>query len=205
MKRILYLVLLVIINLLVLISCTHPCNNKLGIENKKIPYKNGEIVHFKNDTLGVVNDTIAIYLDDLETKAYSSIGDNSKSCNAWSIVTYSNSFYIRILQDFNDILYFTGQGRVEISPQNPVIIHDYDDFPLNDFIDFTYNANTIKAYHMYYPIDTLGSPIWEESHQTNTNFVYNDYIYITDPEIKLLQYTTVYRDGKRRVWRLVED
>ncbi|HOS83746.1 MAG TPA: hypothetical protein PK199_02405, partial [Bacteroidales bacterium] len=61
-----------------------------------------------------------------------------------------------------------------------------------------------KALCFYSNVDTVGSEIWNYTVSKDSTFAYNNFYFITDTVIKLIQYTTVYKDGTRRIWRLKE-
>jgi len=204
MKRIFYIVILVIINLLLQISCNEECVDNLTTQNNKIPYKKKIVVQFKNDTLGIRFDTITPCIGKV---TYNHDAGQLDNCYGYSIVYYSNYFFIRVAQDNNarqnKIIFHEGQG-VPINWYQPAYIDHQIFYPKTDTIFYTYKNQSIKAIKISYPVDTVGSAIWNESLQTDSNYVYNNYIFIINPQIKLLEYTTVYRDGTRRVWRLQE-
>lgn len=195
MKRIFYIVILVIINLLLLISCQENCPDNISSENKKVPYKNNDVVQFENDTLGIVNDTVFVDLQMPGKYLPSSGDDDSDACGCISTLSYSNLFVLGIGQGIN--LYGNVIGFQYVGQSNYDYVKSVE-------INFSYKNEKVKAYKGSYYTDTLGAIIWKINVSKDSTFVYNDYIYMTDPEIKLLQYTTVYRDGTRRVWRLQE-
>jgi hypothetical protein len=205
MKRIFYIVILVIINLLLQISCNEECVDNLTAQNNKIPYKKKTVIQFKNDTLGICYDTITPFIGEI-TKG--SDDDFMNKCSGGSMLFYSNFFFILVNQDpdylHNKIEFVVCQAIPWIISQNPVHYQNEVIYPITDTIVYTYKDQSIKAIKISYPFDTVGSAIWNESLQTDSNYVYNNYIFIINPQIKLLEYTTVYRDGTRRVWRLQE-
>lgn len=199
MKRIFNLAILIIINLLLLISCKEnciECTDNISAENKKIPYQNKELVAFKNDTLGLVYDTVyvnfGIFSDCIKKESYQTYED---LCSKSTLLNFSNKFNLHIYQSPN-IGY------------NSVYYNNNDDWIIDiitDSSNILINNNNFKVIHYYFPVDSLNSKIWTFNKSNDSSFVYNDYYVIqNDTIIKLLQYTTVYKDGKRRVWRLQE-
>ncbi|MFW5851836.1 MAG: hypothetical protein ACOCWB_06415 [Bacteroidota bacterium] len=174
-------------------NCEH-CVDNISTENKKIPYADSTNVYFKNDTLGIVIDTVFVKLGEVSTKPYacfSSKDDHNNLCSALSYVTFSNYFRIEIYQANNFY-------------QNEKVFQHYileNELQTTDTIDYTYNNQNIKALHTYFKPEYNDSIILNLN---NNTFIYNNFISILEPEIKLLQYSTIYKDGTRRIWRLNE-
>jgi len=185
-----------IVNIIILYSCQcKHCTDNLTAENEKIPYTYNEIVMFENDTLGIVHDTVYVYLGQVSSKPYACTGSNDDDrdlCSASSSIKYSNFFYIEIRQHPNE-------GNNKIGHWNPYYV--YND---TNSISIEYNNTIVEAYRCIFETDTLGSKIWSVNISKDSNFVYNEFIYIDKPKYKLIQYTTVYKDGTRRIWRLKE-
>ncbi|NLK80990.1 MAG: hypothetical protein GX277_02165 [Bacteroidales bacterium] len=74
----------------------------------------------------------------------------------------------------------------------------------NTFDTIMFKNKITPVIQMYSEIDTVGSEIWNHTINSDSTFIYNNFCYIRDSVIKLLQYTTVYKDGTRRIWRLKE-
>lgn len=173
------------------------CTDNISAENKKIPYKNKDLIAFKNDTLGSVYDTVYVDLGDFsgcyKKKYYETYED---LCSKSTIIKFSNKFNLHIYQSPNigyNIIYYLYS----------------DDWILNvsnELATIQFNKKNYDVIHYYFPVDSVGSKIWIYNSSRDSSFVYNDYFIIqNDSIIKLLQYTTVYKDGTRRVWRLQED
>ncbi len=180
------------ISVLLLTNCNcHYCTDNISAENEKIPYQNKELVEFTNDTLGSVFDTVYVELGSPSRKAYGCNGttdSDNELCAAYSSLSYSNHFYLQIIQMSNRY--------------NNEIVFNYS--WSMDYEDFIFNNKTIPVIHMYFETDTLGSIIWKENISKDSSFVYNNYYFTNDTIIKLLQYSTIYKDGTRRIWRLKE-
>jgi len=197
---IIYLLLVIGIFTLSNCNCEH-CVDNISVINKKIPYADSSNVYFKNDTLGIVIDTVFVKLGEVSTKPYacfsSSNNDDRLLCTALTTFTYSNYFSLTIYQtsneSFNNIIWHSPYGKSEF----------IDNFIL-DTIEIFYKNKNITAMHLYYPDISNNSDIWLYHFNKDSTFVYNNYIYIIDPEIKLLQYSTIYKDGTRRIWKLKE-
>jgi hypothetical protein len=191
--------LLLIICIICFYSCKEnciECTDNISAENKKIPYQNKELVAFKNDTLGVVFDTVYVNLgflpDCYKKESYQTYED---LCGMSTFFKYSNKGFLTI-----------DQGSNQFFNEIWIYFSDYSLFNImqSDTLEMTFNNKLFHVNHYFFPTDTLGSPIWTHSLSKDSTFVYNDYYFAINPEIKLLQYTTVYRDGTRRVWRLQE-
>ncbi|OQA98724.1 MAG: hypothetical protein BWY22_00719 [Bacteroidetes bacterium ADurb.Bin217] len=175
-------------------SCKH-CMDYLTAENNKIPYTHGEVLAFTNDTLGVLYDTVYLDLGSINTEAsygcVVSSEDYYEYCSNWSEIKYSNNFKFGILQtpniNKNKIGYYNSGQFFKIK----------DDTIL-------YKQKPVKALCFYSNVDTVGSEIWNYTMSKDSTFAYNNFYFITDTVIKLIQYTTVYKDGTRRIWRLKE-
>ena len=193
-KNITLFVLLVIIYTLTSCHCK-TCTDNLSEANNKIQYKNKDIVTFINDTLGVVSDTIKISIGKVSKDSYDCYGSSGdaeqKYCTTFSEISYSNLFVIQIVQAPN-----SAKNKIVYQPLNSY----YEE--KNEEILYNYKDEKINAYHFYNTIDGVGSKIWQG--KDSNSFVFNDYYYTTDKTIKLLQYSKVYKDGKRRVYRLKE-
>jgi hypothetical protein len=186
MKHILYILITLFVYSC---QCKH-CQDNLSEVNKTIPYKYGDIVIFKNDTLGIVYDTVLVYIGEVSTKPYACSGshdEHSYYCSATTELKYSNFLKLFIFQAPNEgnnmIGYLDGYNFFNI--KNETII---------------YNQKPTKVFCFYSNVDTVGSEIWNYTMSKDSTFAYNNY----DTVIKLIQYTTVYKDGTRRIWRLKE-
>ena len=198
MKK-LYSILIVCFCLYGLISChCKKCTDNIIEANKKIPYKNNELIAFTNDTLGVVYDTVSVSFGRISSARYGCYGSSGdaeqKYCTTFSEMTFSNYFNIKIIQAPN-----SGDNKIYYSA-----IPNHGEKSEN--VSYVYKNEIITAIRFYTPIDTFGSQIWTRYKFKNgdSTFIYNDYYYITDRNVKLLQYTRVYKDGKRRVFKLTE-
>jgi len=187
--------LLLVISLLALSNCNcEHCEDNISVINKKIPYADSTNVYFKNDTLGIVIDTVFVKLGEVSTKPYacfSSKDDHNNLCSALSYVTFSNNFRIEIYQANNFY-------------QNETSIQHYileNELQTTDTINYIYNNQNIKALHTYFKPEYNDSIIWNLNNYT---FIYNNFISILEPEIKLLEYSTIYKDGTQRIWKLKE-
>jgi hypothetical protein len=188
------LLLFITISVFAVTNCNcQYCTDNISTENEKIPYQNKELVEFTNDTLGSVFDTVYVELGSPSRKAYGCNGttdSDNELCAANSILMFSNHFYLEISQGTNfhqnEIAYFSNIST----------------FPEKIF--FEYKNKLIHASKISFKNDTLGSLIWKTNVNTDSTFIYNDYIFITDTTIKLLQYSTIHKDGTRRIWRLNE-
>jgi hypothetical protein len=195
MRNSLY-ILFLILSFFCLISChCKTCTDNITEANKKIPYKDKDLVAFKNDTLGVVSDTVRVNLGAVSTASYDCYGSSGdaeqKYCTTFSEINYSNTFEIQIVQAPN-----SSKNIIVYAPLNP-----YDKEKIES-ISYYYKNEKINAYHFYNNIDSLGSKIWNGK---DSNYVvYNDYYYTTENTVKLLQYSKVYKDGKRRVFKLID-
>jgi hypothetical protein len=105
-----------------------------------------------------------------------------------SEIDYSNKFSLQILQSPNsvgNVIYYIPLNAFEWN---------------NDAVTFNYKNEMIKAFHFYSRVDSFGSNSWKG--KDSSIVFYNDYDYTVDKSIMLLQYTKVFKDGKRRVYRL---
>ena len=190
------LIIISIINFIVFYSCKcKHCQDNLSKENNKIPYYNGQVVIFENDTIGIMNDSVFLELGEINTEAaFGCMHSNDpiiyEYCSNWTNITYSNNFTFGIRQLSNKenykIQYFTNRYY---NKKNETII---------------YNQKPTKALCFYSNVDTVGSEIWNYTMSKDSTFAYNNFCFITDTVIKLIQYTTVHKDGTRRIWRLKE-
>lgn len=190
------LIIISIISFVILYGCQcKHCQDNLTIENNKIPYFHGEVIIFENDTLGKMYDTVFLELGKINTDAsFGCMKSNDpivyEYCSNWSNITYSNNFTFGIRQLSNKenykIQYFTNRYYIK---KNETII---------------YKQKATKTICFYSSVDTVGSEIWNYTVSKDSTFAYNNYYFITDTVIKLIQYTTVYKDGTRRIWRLKE-
>jgi len=191
-----------IYNVSVLIVCLFTschcktCTDNLSEANKKVIYTNNQLVVFKNDTLGLSYDTIKVMLHKPSSSSYDCLGSSgdveATYCSSYSEIEYSNHFYMQISQLSNkynnEIAYYTSNIDGEI----------------RDTVQFNYKNTIYKAIHYYYQVDSLGSYLWNyyKQNKFDSTFVINDYYYTVDKSIMLLQYTKIFKDGKRRVYRL---
>jgi hypothetical protein len=181
-----------------LISChCKTCADNITDVNKKIPYRDTDLVAFVNDTLGLIYDTVWVSLGQVSKDkydCYGSAGDaESKYCSTFSEIDYSNYFQLQIVQQPN-----SAKNRIVYGALNPFSYYGWK----IDTLSYIFKNDYIKAIHFYIPIDTFGSQMWKT--KDSLWFVFNDYYYTTDKSIKLLQYSRVYKDGKRRVFKLKE-
>ena len=184
----------------VLTSCNcKTCKDNITEANMKIPYKDKDVVFFINDTLGIISDTVRVQFGGVSKASYdcySSSGDAERNfCNSLSGIQYSNYFQIQIFQapnSSNNIIIFKATQIFGVTKTDSVLV--------------SYKNEQLKAIHFYNPVDSFGSQIWKlyKFKNADSTFVYNDYYYTTDKTIKLLQYSKVFKDGKRRVYRLKE-
>ncbi|HPM12529.1 MAG TPA: hypothetical protein PK734_03455 [Bacteroidales bacterium] len=176
-------------------KCKH-CQDNLSKENNKIPYNNGQVVIFENETIGIMNDTVFIELGEINTEAaFGCMHSNDpiiyEYCSAASLLKYSNNFVFGIRQLTNE-------------DNNQIIYYSYYNFFNKKSETIIYNKKSTKALCFYSNVDTVGSEIWNYTMSKDSTFAYNNFYFITDTVIKLIQYTTVYKDGTRRIWRLKE-
>ena len=198
MKKI-YTILFICFSFYGLISChCKKCTDNISETNKKIPYRNNELIAFINDTLGVVYDTVNVTLGRVSNASYDCYGSSGdaeqKYCTTFSEMIYSNCFDIQIIQapnSGNNKIYYSAMPNQGEKSEN---------------VSYVYKNEILTAIHFYTPIDTFGSKIWNSCKFKNSDstFIYNDYYYITDRSVKLLQYSRVYKDGKHRIFKLKE-
>jgi len=179
----------------------HGCHCKTCIDNltpinNKISYTNGELVAFVNDTLGAVFDTVHVSLGKPSSKQYNCSGNTDageEACTCWTDFFYSNFFYLSISQADNKL-----NNRISCSASN------YNAGEKEEVVSYTYKNDILKAVHYYFPTDTFGSQIWkiQANKKDSISFVYDDYYYTVDKSIMLLQYSRVYKNGVRRVFKL---
>ncbi|MDA3883865.1 MAG: hypothetical protein PF481_11335 [Bacteroidales bacterium] len=190
-----YVVFTICLIVLTNCNCEH-CIDNISAENKKIPYADSTTVYFKNDTLGIIIDTVFVKLGEVSTKPYACISrkdDHNNLCSALSYIKYSNFFEIEIYQSNNFY-------------QNETVFQHYtpkNQHSTTDTINYTYKNQNITALHTYYKQEHVDSIIWNLYNENDT-IIYNNYVSIIEPEIKLLEYSTIYKDGTRRMWRLKE-
>lgn len=178
-----------------LISCRcEHCYDNLTAMNKKIPYTNNSLVAFKNDTLGIIYDTVQVAFGN-PNDVYGCVvqsDEDLKLCGAYSELKYSNFGYLEISQGDN----FHGN---EIAIFSRSLFGYY-----TELINYNYRNKIISVINLNYVHDTVGSAIWKKCLSNDSTFIYNDYYFMVDTAIKLIQYSTVYKDGSRRIWRLEE-
>ena len=174
-------------------SCYKRCADNLTIENNKIPYIDSQLIAFQNDTLGVRYDTIFLYLADMSHRHYldNNSDDVNEECTSWSDIRYSNKLYIAIVQAPNG--YGNGAG---------IAFNSMESYYNSDKQKILYNGDSVNALNIYTHNDSLNSPIWKYICGPDSTYVYNNYYFLIDSVYKLIQYTTVYRDGTRRIWKL---
>lgn len=95
---------IIIIQIAILIGVTscfreEQCVDNLSAENKKVPYVNGQVVQFQNDTLGCIYDTVLVELRSLRESTYTH--SDNEACGAFSALIYSNGMQINIIQQSN--------------------------------------------------------------------------------------------------------
>jgi hypothetical protein len=193
------LYLMLAISVLLLTNCNcHYCTDNISAENKKIPYQNKELVEFTNDTLGSVFDTVYVELGSPSRKAYGCNGttdSDNELCWAKSYIIYStNLCTLEIIQFPNSYNNKTGIG----------FPYEYSEYIKFDTTSYLFNNKTYTARSVCFKSDSIGSFLWKENANKDLTLAYNNYIYIVEPEIKLLEYSTIYKDGTRRIWRLKE-
>jgi len=170
------------------------CVDNISFENNKINYKNLDLVEFKCDTNSVF-DTVFLDLEkDIGKRTYNPKDANKDgdpgTCSVVSYIKYSNLFGLGIVQSSNE------QGNGIWYMDNPYLTKTS---PYVETVTYTYNNKTITAYHVNYD----NSKLWKY-YTCDSNHIYNDYYYIRDKEIKLLQYSTYYKDGSIKIWKLKE-
>lgn len=187
-------ILLITFCLFFIVSCIfieRKCTDNLSAYNAKIPYRNGELVTFVNDTIGERVDTVFVKLDN----SISEKNDNEDNCTGLSSVGYSNEFGYSFYQhdDWSN-------------PGNPVEEdYYYYQFCGHDTI-YQYKEKSYNAMHVHLDIEYMeymfGWALLEEGEL----FYYSDYIFLggDNSEYKLLEYSTIDTNGVKRKWILKE-
>jgi len=196
----------------------HYCTDEISTLNKKFTYKLGDVLTYKDSLSNLKYDTVTkVFLDKIDYKRSKEArhDDNytqydGRTCEATSFITFSNLFTI-----------IAKQHCLECTGPSPIFGHlgymssdhygywYYYDFTYNmkfDSINYIYKSKEYKALKYTYTCDTLHSFIWnKQTELTKQNkFIYNDYIFIYDDDIKLVEYSTVDALHKKKRWVLVE-
>jgi hypothetical protein len=191
----------ILFSIIVILSSCHceHCNDNLSAENNKIPYTDSLLICFQNDTLGKVYDTVFVEKGKISKMPYACNGghdSDAELCSGLSIISYSNKFYLDIYQTPNDQL-FTNDIFYGIIYSSNYLSYNYT----IKNVDYIYNQKKINAVLRHYEIDSSNLKYHINSDST---FTYNDYYYTIDNEIKLLQYSTLSKNGTKRIWKLKE-
>ena len=197
MKNYILYILIIALFALSHCNCEH-CVDNISVINKKIPYTDSTIVYFKNDTLGVVADTVFVKLGKVSTKPYRCNGgrdSDSELCWARSYIFYSYNFCTLEIFQFPNVY----DNKIGIG-----FPYDYTEHIIFDSISYFFNNKEYNARRVCFKTDSSNSFLWQRNFMRDSTVSFDNYIYSIDPEIKLLQYTTVYKDGTRRIWRLKE-
>ena len=174
-------------------SCNQCSNCKNNLEEyfKKVPYKNGELIKFKNDTLGILTDTIKLDYYPPSKEPYGCTGssdENNKKCSA-EIYFYLKKFNfgIHIHQSAN---FYRNNVQIET-------FFDTYDYTLTkkmaDTVPYLYNNEVLKSIHR-----KLLQNFTTQYNEPNII----EYYYSLEPKIRILQYTIIDSNGIARVWKL---
>src|SRR5690554_4931224 len=180
------LLLFITISVFAVTNCNcHYCTDNISTENEKIPYQNKELVEFTNDTLGSVFDTVYVELGSPSRKAYGCNGGKDSDrelCWARSYIIYStNLCKLEIIQFPN--LY---NNKIGIG-----FPYEYSEHIKFDTTSYLFNNKTYTARSVCFKTDSIDSFLWKENANNDSTLAYNNYIYIVEPEIKLLEYSTI--------------
>jgi len=179
-------------------SCTKKCEDKLSPYLEKIPYNNLNVVSYYNDTLGKSTDTVYVdkpNMDDLRYSKGMSESMYEGECYASASVTYStNKFAYYFIQHDNE-------GTISIEVDCRCNFTKIDS-------QYVFNNETVDATYLMLENENLeewDENIWLHSFMNeDSSFVYGDFVVVDSPYYKLLEYSTIYKDGTRRKWKLQE-
>jgi hypothetical protein len=185
-----------IITVLIFSSCNDctKCVNNLAEYKSKIPYKNGDIVIFHNDTLGNRIDTIGLEYAPANTSENNCTGTKSASDQNNQMCSGVLNFYLKNVTlevsidqapnfNKNKTSFFTKFDYVDYIGLNKI----------RDTISYIYNVETLKTIHNK----------WIEPFKSiNPHLNITEYYYSISPKIRILQYTTIDTNGVTRTWKL---
>ena len=174
------------------------CTDNLSFENQKIIYSDSSLITFKNDTLGVKTDTIFVFLGKISKRPYACNNGNDDKyvCHGESTIKYSNLFVLKILQFPNS---FNCNNCIGIG-----FPYEYQEFIQTDSIQYSYKNKILQAFYIYFKQDIKDSLLYGKNISKDSLYKYNNYIYVKDSIIKLLEYSITYKDGTKRKWKLKE-
>ena len=175
-------------------SCNNcsTCKNNLLEYKNKIPYLNGEIVIFKNDTMGLKSDTVKVVYSPPSTEVYGCAGssdDNNKKCTGQLNVFYNNSKNGFFFDQYSN------------SSKNKVVFlsmceNRYTGYKKNiDTLFITYKDLKYKVIHFILLQDY-------NLNVTHKQEYVDESYYAIEPKCIILQYTMRDTNGVRRVWKL---
>lgn len=181
----------------VTISCNRKkdCVDNISVYLTKIPYKNNDIITFYNDTLGEKKDTIFIKLNNVYNNYYDNGDDYSEACGASIKVKYSNTYSYAIYQLNN-----AEDNHIEIyNGPHDTFNKDTVYFNKQDYI----HARLFYLNREY--LDSVYGDDWlDEYKSADGTILYNDFMVVDSPYFKLVEYTTLDKEGNKRTWRLQE-
>lgn len=187
------------------------CPDYLAPFNKKIKYREGDILTFTDSLNNLKYDTILqVHLDKADySRAEDAKGDynyDDRVCDATSFVKFSNLFYIYIYQHsapkIKGLLGYIEPGGYGYWNHNEYYAYK-ESF---DTIKYTFNNKTYEALKYSYSNDTVHSEIWNLQTELTkqNNYIYHDYTFIYEDDIKLVEYTTRDKTGIKKTWKLRE-
>lgn len=196
----------------------HYCTDEISALNKKITNKLGDVLTYKDSLSNLKYDTVTkVFLDKIDYKRSKEArhDDNytqydGRTCEATSFITFSNLFTIIAKQHCLECMgpspIFGHLGYMSSDNYGYWYYDDYVYLTKFDSLVYTYKNKKYNALKYSYLIDTLHSYIWDiQTDLTKQNkFIYNDYIFIYEDDIKLVEYSTVDALHKKKRWVLVE-
>jgi len=189
------------------------CPNEISQYNQKIKYTIGDILIFKDSLSNIKYDTVTfVNIDEPDYDRYLKAKEDGKEyqykgrgCEANTFVAFSNLFYIRIYSNANVKI----EGLLGYMEPGGYGYWNWSWYTFNylyDTINYKYNNKIYKAMKYSLYDDTLNSHIRQvQNRLTKQNqYIYHDYTFIYEDEIKLVEYTTMDSLGNKRKWRLQE-
>lgn len=211
MKNIVFLFVLVIC-----IGCDEHqiCTDNISPYNKKLKYNEGTILTFADSLNNLKYDTVLqVHIqtpDYARYKAAKADGYGTeydeRSCDALSFVKFSNLFYIYIyrhtIPEIGGLLGYIEPGGYGYWNRNTLVFkYNYDT------IQYLYKNKTYKALKYSYSQDSEDSlHTWNLQMELTkqNNYIYHDYTFIYEDDIKLVEYTTRDKTGAKKTWKLRE-
>lgn len=210
MKKLIFLFVLVIC-----IGCDEHqiCTDNISPYNKKLKYNEGAILTFADSLNNLKYDTVLqVHIQTPDYERYKAAEEDGygaeydeRSCDATSFVKFSNLFYIYIykhsIPEIKGLLgYIYPGGYGYWNPQDFTYEYTYDT------IQYQYNNKTYEALKYSYYDDTVHSWIWDRQTDLTkqNNYIYHDYTFIYEDDIKLVEYTTRDKTGAKKTWKLKE-